>query len=117
MAFVGVVFIIQSYYSPQIDPLVTASVLYTYTVALLVEKKLILPRKIRRIYENPWYDKLALLLYVPSIYLVFSIGYNYGTSFLFTKTLMDTTYSFIVGLTVAGLIFILNEFVREMKQR
>jgi hypothetical protein len=107
----GTAYILYAYYGPRVDYLIAFLVVYSYLVTLLVEKKLFLPKRIRRIYSNWWFERAALMFYIPGAYMLFTIGFNYGASFQFVRILMSAVFSALIGLFAVVLLHLLNIYM------
>lgn len=108
----GSVFLVYGYGYSRIDWSIVFTFFYTTVAFLLVEKKISVP-PLTRAYENEMYERLSILLFLPSAFLLYKIGYKYNLALMFQDTFAYFISSALLGVGL-GLALIIVSIAYEL---
>lgn len=113
----GACVVLASEYGLILDPTTTFATAYTLLVTLFAARALPPLGVVERIYGLKHFDTVSLLLYLPTILLVFFVGYSLGNAVVFARTVVALVESAMVGVAASTALFLTLEVAAPLLLR
>ena len=110
----GATMLVYGYGYNKIDWVIVFTFFYTTLSFLVVEKKLKIPPLVE-LYKKELFDKLSILLFIPSSFLLYKIGYKYNIALTFQNTFALFLSSALLGIGL-GLALIIVSLPYEVSE-